>query len=496
MIGAGTPGRITTMALRCDLIIRDATLFDGTGGPRRVGDLGVKGDRIVAIGDLGGASADREVIATGKALAPGFIDAHTHDDRAVLLGEEGTLCKTSQGVTTVVCGCCGVSLAPARFKSPPPPPLDLVGAEGWWRFGDFGDYAHAINSKGSEVNVYALVGNQTLRVEAMEGDVYRPAADKEIHHMHQRVKQSMAEGASGFSTGLYYKPNMHATTDEVVAITEALKPFDGLYSTHMRDEANHILASIEETLEIGKRAGVQVQISHHKCSLPENYGRSIQTLPLLEAYARTQQLAYDIYPYPAGSTVLMPDRLREDVKVMITWSVPHPEMAGRYLHEIARGWNTAIKAAAEQLLPAGQISFQMDEDDVRRIMSHPMSMIGSDGIPHDAHPHPRLWGTFPRVLGHYARGIGLFSMETAIHKMTGRCAEAYGIVDRGTLREGAYADLVLFDPSTVIDAATFENPKVPSIGIEEVWANGVATFKSGKGATGERPGRLVTRHKA
>jgi N-acyl-D-amino-acid deacylase len=191
----------------------------------------------------------------------------------------------------------------------------------------------------------------------------------------------------------------------------------------------------------------------------------------------------------------MPDRLHPDVKVMITWSVPHPEMAGKYLHEIARGWNTDVKSAAEQLLPAGQISFQMDEDDVQRIMAHPMSMIGSDGIPHDAHPHPRLWGTFPRVLGHYARGLGLFSMEVAIHKMTGRCAEAYGIVDRGILREGAYADLVLFDPATVIDAATFENPKLPSIGIEEVWLNGVPTFRAGKGATGERPGRLVTRHK-
>jgi N-acyl-D-amino-acid deacylase len=138
----------------------------------------------------------------------------------------------------------------------------------------------------------------------------------------------------------------------------------------------------------------------------------------------------------------------------------------------------------------------MDEDDVQRIMAHPMSMIGSDGIPHDAHPHPRLWGTFPRVLGHYSRGLGLFSMETAIHKMTLRCAEAYGIVDRGVLREGAYADLVLFDPATVIDAATFDKPTLPSIGIEEVWANGVATFQAAKGATGERPGRLVTRHKA
>ena len=484
------------MALRCDLIIRDATLFDGTGAPRRVGDLGVKGDRIAALGDLGGASADREIVATGKALAPGFIDAHTHDDRAVLCGPQCTTCKTSQGVTTVVVGCCGVSLSPARFKQMPPPPLDLIGAEGWWRFDSFGDYAHELKKRGSELNTYALVGHQTLRVEAMEGDVFRPANDREIQRMHQRVKQAMAEGASGFSTGLYYPPNMHATTEEVIAVAEALKPSGGLYSTHMRDEADRVLASIEETMKIGKKAGVAVQISHHKCSMPENYGRSTQTLPVIEAYARTQEVAYDVYPYPAGSTVLMPDRLRDDVKVMITWSVPHPEMAGKYLHDIARGWNTDIRAAAQQLTPAGQITFQMDEDDVQRIMAHPLSMIGSDGIPHDEHPHPRLWGTFPRVLGHYARGLNLFSMETAVHKMTGRCAEAYGIVDRGVLREGAYADLVLFDPATVIDTATFDNPKQVSLGIEEVWANGVPTYRAGHGATGEKPGRLVTRHRA
>jgi N-acyl-D-amino-acid deacylase len=488
------------MALRCDLIIRDATLIDGTGGPRRLGDLGVTGERIVAIGDLGGATADVEVLATGRALAPGFIDAHTHDDRAVLMGPAGTLCKTSQGVTSVVCGCCGISLAPARFATPPPPPLDLVGAPGWWRFGDFSEYAHAINANGSEVNVYALVGHQTLRVEAMAGDVERPATDREIHHMQTRVRQAMAEGASGFSTGLYYKPNMHATTDEVVAVAEALKPSGGLYSTHMRDESNHILAAIEESCELAPRAGVPVQISHHKCSLPENHGRSTQTLAVLEQYARTQEVAFDVYPYPAGSTVLMPDRLRDDVPAMITWSVPHPEMQGRWLADIARGWNTDIRAAAERLLPAGQISFQMDEEDVRRILAHPMSMIGSDGLPHDSHPHPRLWGTFPRVLGHYARGLGLFSLETAIHKMTGRCAEAYGIVDRGTLAPGAYADLVLFDPATVIDAATFEDPKRPSTGIERVWVNGRPTFVAGLGpaggATGERPGRLISRHRA
>jgi len=483
------------MALRCDLIVRDATVFDGTGAPRRVADVGVTGERIVAVGDLGAASADREIVASGKALAPGFIDSHTHDDRAVFCGPECTLCKISQGVTTVVVGNCGVSLAPARFKADPPPPLDLIGADGWWRFDSFGDYAHALNKQGSEVNTYALVGHQTLRVEAMEGDVYRPAKDGEIAHMHARVKQSMAEGASGFSTGLYYKPNMNATTEEVIAVAEALRPYDGLYTTHMRDEADHVLASIEETMQIGRKAGITVHISHHKCSMPENYGRSVQTLALLDAYAQSQHFNFDMYPYPAGSTVLMPDRLREDVRVMITWSIPHPEMAGKDLKEIARGWNTDIRDAATRLLPAGQITFQMDEEDVRRIMVHPKSMIGSDGIPHDAHPHPRLWGTFPRVLGHYSRELGLLTMESAVHKMTGRCAEAFGMVDRGVIREGAYADLVLFDPHTVIDNATFEDPKQISTGIEEVWANGVPTYVLGKGATGERPGRLVTRNK-
>lgn len=483
------------MALRCDLIIRDATIFDGTGAARMIGDVGVTGDRIVAVGDLGAASADREVIATGRALAPGFIDAHTHDDRAVLCGPACTLCKLSQGVTTVVVGNCGVSLAPLRQTSRPIPPLDLLGDETWWQYDSFGDYAHALKTKGSELNTYAFVGHQTLRVEAMGGDVYRGATDAEILRMHTKVKQSLAEGASGFSTGLYYAPNAQASTEEVIAVAEALRPTQGLYATHMRDEADRVCASIEETLKIGARAGVQVWISHHKCSMPENYGRSTQTLALLQAAAQTQDVAYDMYPYPAGSTVMMPDRLRDDVRVICTWSVPHPEMAGRDLSDIARGWNTDLKSAAEKLLPAGAITFQMDEEDVRRIMAHPLSVIGSDGIPHDAHPHPRLWGTFPRVLGFYARQLGLFSLETAVHKMTGRTAKLFGMVDRGEIRPGAYADLVLFDPHTVIDVATFEQPIQASIGIEEVWANGVPTFTAAKGATGEKPGRLVTRHK-
>jgi N-acyl-D-amino-acid deacylase len=483
------------MALRCDLIIRDATLFDGTGGPRRVGDIGVTGDRIVAVGDLGGASADREVIATGKALAPGFIDAHTHDDRAVLMGCDCLRCKSSQGVTTVVVGNCGVSLAPARFSKRPVPPLDLVGDETGFRYDHFGEYAEALRKTPAAVNTYAIVGHQTLRHRVMGDDLYRPANDREIAEMRRLVAESLAEGASGFSTGLWYKPNMHATTEEVIAVAEPLRAAGGMYFTHMRDEADRVCASIEETLTIGKRVGVPVWISHHKCSMPENYGRSVQTLALIEAAASMQEVAYDMYPYPAGSTVLMPDRLREDVRVIVTWSIPHPEMAGKDLSEVARGWNTDIRTAAEKLLPAGAITFQMDEEDVRRIMKHPLSVIGSDGIPHDEHPHPRLWGTFPRVLGFYSRQLGLLSMEEAIHKMTGRTAQLFGMVDRGVLRPGAYADLVLFDPHRVIDRATFEEPKQESDGIEEVWTNGVPVFRAGKGMTGEAPGRLIRRNR-
>ena len=485
------------MSLRCDLIIRDATLIDGTGGPRRTGDIGVTADRITAMGDLGAYSADREVIAAGKVVAPGFIDAHTHDDRAVLCGPACMGCKMSQGVTTVVVGNCGISLSPIRFKptTRPIPPLDLVFADGWARFPTFGDYADELRRTPSPVNTYALIGHMTLRVEAMEGDTQRAATDGETAIMQSRLKDALDQGASGFSTGLYYPPSKFAPTDEVIAIAEALRDRRGLYVTHMRDEGVGVLNSIEETLKIGRDSGSGVVISHHKCAMPENYGRSTETLPLIEHAARTQDVAYDVYPYAAGSTVLMLHVLRDDVPVRITWSVPHPEMAGRWLHDIAREWNTDNRGAAERLLPAGAIYFQMDEADVQRILKHDLSMIGSDGIPHDTYPHPRLWGTFPRVLGHYARDLKLFSLETAVHKMTGRTAHVFGMTDRGVLRQGAYADLVLFDPQTIRDAADFDNPTRPAEGIVETWVNGQSAYVAGTGASENRAGRLVTRNR-
>jgi N-acyl-D-amino-acid deacylase len=264
----------------------------------------------------------------------------------------------------------------------------------------------------------------------------------------------------------------------------------------MRDEASDVLVSIEETLRIGRSVNAPVVISHHKCSMPENFGRSVETLAAIDAAAANQRVDFDVYPYPAGSTVLMPDRVRSDVPVQITWSIPHPECAGRMLDDIAKDWRMELRKAAERLLPAGGIFFQMDEQDVQRILAHRLAMVGSDGLPHDAFPHPRLWGTFPRVLGHYARDMGLFSMEEAVHKMTGHTAQVFGLVDRGAIRVGAYADLVLFDPNTVRDSATFTEPIKPAEGILKTWINGQLAYVAGSGAVEPRAGRLLTRNKA
>lgn len=483
------------MTRRCDLIIRNATVFDGTGAPRFGADVGVTGDRITALGDLGGATGDREVDADGLALAPGFIDAHTHDDRAVLCGPACMLCKMSQGVTTVVVGNCGISLSPVRMRSRPAPPLDLLGDESWYAFDSFAEYADRLARDPSPVNTYALIGHMSLRVEAMDGDTQRAATDREAARMQARLGDALAQGASGFSTGLYYPPNMMAPTDEVIAVAEALRAAGGVYVTHMRDEANEILLSIEETLRIGRAVDVPVVISHHKCSMPENFGRSTETLPVIDRGAAGQKVDFDVYPYAAGSTVLMPHRLRGDVPVQITWSVPHPELAGRMLADIAAEWGEEPRAAAERLVPAGAIYFQMDEPDVQRIMAHRLAMIGSDGLPHDSYPHPRLWGTFPRVLGHYARDLKLFSLEEAVRKMTGHTASVFGMTDRGMIREGAYADMVLFDPATVRDAATYDAPTKLAEGIVETWVNGRSAYVFGAGATDARAGRLVTRNR-
>jgi N-acyl-D-amino-acid deacylase len=310
--------------------------------------------------------------------------------------------------------------------------------------------------------------------------------------MAEHLREALEAGAIGMSTGLFYAPAFHAPAAEIEALATLLRPAGALYTTHMRDETEHVLDSLDESFHVGEAAGVPVVISHHKVTGVANFGRTAETLPKIAAAMRRQEIGLDAYPYIASSTVLRTARIEDALRVMITWSKPHPEQAGRDLADIARDWGVSVLDAAGRLQPAGAIYWMMDEADVRRVLSFDQTMIGSDGLPHDIHPHPRLWGTFPRVLGHYCREIGLFGLETAVHKMTGLSAARFGLGGRGVVRAGAYADLCVFDPETVIDRATFAEPTLPAAGIEHVFVNGSPVWSEGK-PTGKRPGRALRR---
>ena len=252
-----------------------------------------------------------------------------------------------------------------------------------------------------------------------------------------------------------------------------------------------MVEALEESFRIGRELGVPVVISHHKLKYAENFGRSRETLALIEQRMAEQPVCLDCYPYTAGSTILSASRLKGNQRVIVSWSKPLPQYAGHDLDHIARQLGVSQEEAVERLIPAGAIYFMMDEDDVQRILKFPPTMIGSDGLPHDASPHPRLWGTFPRVLGHYGRLLGLFTLEQAVYKMTGLTARNFGLADRGVLKEGAYADLVLFDCETVDAASTYEAPMTPARGIEAVIVNGAVVWRYGQ-ATGSRPGRILS----
>ncbi len=475
-------------AERADLIIRQARLIDGAGTPSVVGDLAVNDDRISAVGDLGNLSAGREIDGRGLAVAPGFIDVHTHDDRA-LISDPLMACKVSQGVTTVVTGNCGISLAPLSGTGTPTPPLDLIAEDLSQTFSDFGAYLDRLDGDPPAVNSVSLVGHSTLRMGAMDA-LDRAASDVEVACMCRALTQALAGGAAGLSTGLYYEPARAAKTSEIIALAEILSEAGAIHTTHMRDEGDKIDQSLAETFTIGRAAGVPIVISHHKVTGHANHGRTPETLALIDQARAVQPIAFDVYPYVAGSTVLSPDRLGPASRVIVTWSRDHPSFAGRDLSDIAAEWDCDQETAAERLAPAGAIYFTLSEDDVRRVMSHPGAMIGSDGLPHDRHPHPRLWGTFPRVLGHYARDLGLFSLEEAVHKMTSLPAEHFGIAARGRLKVQNFADIVIFDPEQVIDRATYERPTTPAGGVIEVLVNGRTVWQGGA-MTGTRPGRAL-----
>jgi N-acyl-D-amino-acid deacylase len=472
-----------------DILIRYGHVIDGTGAPRIRADIAIDGDRITAMGDLKNSVGRQELDATGCIVAPGFIDAHAHDDIA-LLADPDMPSKVSQGCTTVVVGNCGFSAAPLTPRAQYPADF-LLGDESYYRFPRVADYFSALRASPAATNAAALVGHSVLRLECMDA-LGRPANASEIAAMQKRLAEALADGALGLSTGLEYPSNKAADTAEVVALAQVAGQAGAIYTTHSRNYDAHFREALVEALEIGQRADVPVVLSHHQGDGPENIGHTAWSLPMIEAARSGQRVGLDVYPYNAAATIIDPAFVLSASRVLISSSHPHPEMANRELDDIAAEWGIPREAAAEKLSPGGAIYFCQDEADVQRILAFPPTMIGSDGLPGGEINHPRLWGSFPRVLGHYSRDLGLFDLETAIHKMTGLTAGRFGLIDRGKLAVGGYADVTVFDPATVIDRATFEKPSEPSLGIRHVLVNGALVWLDGT-STGARPGRPLAR---
>jgi N-acyl-D-aspartate/D-glutamate deacylase len=490
-----------------DVVIRGGTVFDGTGAPGTRADVALSGDRIAAVGEIperGGVELD----AAGHAVAPGFIDVHSHDDFAVLL-DPPMACKVMQGVTTDVVGNCGSGVIPfesgrerfRRFTPGAEPP----------RWDSLAQYMARIDEAGPSCNVAVLMGHGTLRHGAM-GTAQRPPGAGELAQMRAWIREGVEAGAVGLSTGLIYEPGRYAQTGEIVDLARELGARGGLYATHMRNEADGLLAAVSEAIRVGEEGGVPVQISHHKASGRRNWGLVERSLALIEsARGRGLDVTADQYPYTAGSTslhaVVQNGAFRTDspggvgtvaaADVLIASAPEHPEWEGLRLSQLARRFGLGDEAAADRVVEAeGQgcfvVIFMMDEGDVRRVMAHPTTMIGSDGVPAGGKPHPRLYGCFPRVLGHYVRDERVLDLPTAIHRMTGMPAAKFKLADRGVVRAGAFADLVVFDPDRIADTATYEDPKRFPDGIRAVFVNGTAVARDGA-HTGARPGRALRR---
>ena len=477
----------------CSTLIRGAQVFDGSGQSPHKSDVAIDAGRILAIGDLEDYHAEVVFDATGKSLAPGFIDAHTHDDLYLLRHPE-MLPKLSQGVTTVIVGNCGISGAPVRLRGALPDPMNLLGSTEAFRYPTFASYIDAIRACRPAVNVAAMVGHISLRSNHMDR-LDRSATPEEISAMRAQLQEALVHGALGLSTGLAYLSAHSAKTEEVSALAEMLTQAGGIYATHLRSETEQILPALEEACTISGDAGVPLVVSHLKCAGIANWGRSAEVLQWLDHSRSDQPLGWDCYPYAAGSSTLDLRQVDERVTIRITWSDPHPDQAGKTLAEIAASWGIGHLEAAQRLQPAGAIYHSIAEEDMRAILRHPATMIGSDGLPNDPFPHPRLWGTFPRVLGVYCREQKLFPLAEALRKMTSLPAQRFGLVGRGLIREGYHADLVLFDERTIRDAATFDDPVRPATGIDTVWVNGIAAY-SGQAATGCRPGKFLPRTSA
>jgi N-acyl-D-amino-acid deacylase len=527
------------------LLLRGGTVIDGSGAPGVTADVAVEGDRIAVVGPRLAGEAARVIDATGHVVAPGFVDMHSHSDLFYFACPSAES-KVRQGVTTEVVGMCSFSQAPLH-------PGRLEEVKGWvggigrspdlgWE--TFGQYLDALRAIRPSVNVAHCVGHGALRIAAM-GFEARPATSDEVREMERHLGEAMDAGAFGFSTGLVYPPSSYAETAELITLARAMASRGGYYFSHIRGESAMLESSIAEAIRIGEETGVPVQIAHVKASGRENWPKIDAALHMIEqARARGVDVAGDVYPYNAGSTKMdnmMPawahaggvgkllerladpaDRRRILTECLIDgerWGTVSQggigfdevfiatcrrrELEGLSLAQLARQTGRPPAEALMDLLLAerctvGMVSFSQSIDNVAKVLAHPALMIGSDSIPlfsgdgdKPGKPHPRTYGTFPRVLGEYARDRRLFSLETAVHKMTGMCAQRLGLRDRGLVRAGLAADLTVFDPATVADAATFADPHRYPAGMPYVIVNGALAVDGGRmSALGH--GRVLT----
>jgi N-acyl-D-amino-acid deacylase len=537
-VGFGLTGTFLRAAPSFELVIRGGTVVDGLGKAPFAADLGLVGDRIEAIGSIAAEQGKRVLDVTGLHVCPGFIDIHSHSDRTITSYPSADS-RVRQGITTELTGNCGSSAAPvgapatqdaAREENAVPPWSDV-------RF-----YLDALDRRGLAINQALLLGQGTLRANAI-GLADRRLTEAELAAVLKAVEEGLDQGAFGLSTGLEYTPGRYTPPDEILAMARLVARYGGLYATHLRSEESALLEALNEALDVGRRGGVRLQVSHLKAAGRPNWGKQRAALNRLESARRSGvAVLADAYPYTAYSTSLtillsphaleggieaVQQRLRDttwrarirreveaqmalelgDYALIVIASVRTPanqSVVGKNLVEIAKKWGTEPVDAALRLIEEehGAVSFighGMTPENVEMVLRHPLVMIGSDGqamapvgAMADSRPHPRSYGAFARVLSYYVRERRLFDLPDAIRKMTSQPADQIGLKHRGRIARGAKADLVAFDPGTVRDQATFESPHQYPTGIPHVIVNGTVVVQNGR-LTEARPGKALRR---
>jgi N-acyl-D-amino-acid deacylase len=515
------------------LLLRGGTVLDGTSAPERRADVAIRDGRIAAVARDVSADGARVIDVSGRAVVPGFVDIHSHSDEVMFVNSalESAL---HMGVTLVVCGNCGGSSAPVSGLAEAELDRELARLAVKRTWSTFGEYAAAVDRARPAINVCSFVGHGTLRSCVMGAEDRPPSVD-ELAQMRTLLATSLDEGAIGLASGLIYPPSAFGTTDELASLAEVVRAKGGLYASHIRNESAKLLDAVAENLEIGRRSGVRVELSHHKASGQKNWGKVHESTALIEdARRKGIDVTADQYPYTAsstglsvtipnwvheGGTVKMCERLRdpavrarirnEDVetgrtfdRIVIARARHHPEWAGKSVQQLAdEARRDPLEWTCDALIEhegaVDIVHHSMSEDDVRFVMAKRYVCIGSDSRANAPYgplsfgkPHPRSYGTFARVLGRYARDEKVLTLVDAVRKMTALTASRLRLRGRGIVREGAFADLVVFDPATIHDTATYEDPHRYPVGIDYVIVNGGVALAHGETAP-ERHGRFL-----